>query len=173
MSDPKERRSILLDEAQKLRELVERVIARLESAEPDPGLRSEIDELREKVIELLQGMEEVRMEDIMEKVKQHTADARKKFEDVLGTIGPSLDELLRKVRCGVSQTGHEKLSRKAHGIFGDWFGGDAISRDGLMAIIMSEDLTSEYFETMRRRNWSDQGIQESLDVLRQILLSRI
>src|SRR5208283_1612904 len=99
----------------------------------------------------------VRMEDIMEKVKQHTADARKKFQDVLGNIGPSLDE----------------LSRKAHGIFGDWFGKDAISRDGLKAAIMSEDFASEYYETMRRRNWSDQGIQESLDVLRQILLSRI
>jgi hypothetical protein len=157
MSDPKERKSILLDEAKKIRELVDRVIARLESAEPDPGLRSEIDELKEKVIELLQGMEEVRMEDIMEKVKQHTADARKKFQDVLGNIGPSLDE----------------LSRKAHGIFGDWFGKDTISRDGLKAAIMSEDLASEYYETMRRRNWSDQGIQESLDVLRQILLSRI
>lgn len=157
MSDPRETKSILLEEAQRLRELVERVISRLESAEPDPGLRSEIDDLREKVIELLQGMEEVRMEDIMEKVKQHTADARKKFQDVLGNIGPSLDE----------------LSRKAHGIFGDLFGKDEIGRDGLKAVIMSEDLASEYFETMRRRNWGDQGIRESLNVLRQILLSRI
>ncbi len=157
MSDPKERKSILLEEAKKIRELVDRAISRLESAEPDPGLRSEIDELKEKVIELLQDMEEVRMEDIMEKVKQHTADARKKFQDVLGNTGPSLDE----------------LSRKAHGIFGDWFGKDAIGRDGLKAVIMSEDLASEYFEAMRRRNWSAQGIQESLDVLRQILLSRI
>lgn len=157
MSDPRERKSILLEEAQRLRELVERVISRLESAEPDPGLRSEIDDLREKVIELLQGMEEVRMEDIMEKVKQHTADARKKFQDVLGNIGPSLDE----------------LSRKAHGIFGDLLGKDEIGRDGLKAVIMSEDLASEYFETMHRRNWGDQGIRESLDVLRQILLSRI
>ncbi len=157
MSDPKERKSVLLEEAKKLREIVERVIARLESGEPDLGLRTEIDELREKVIELLQGMEEVRMEDIMEKVKQHTADARKKFQDILGNIGPSLDE----------------LSRKAQGVIGDWFGKDAISRDGLKAVIMSQDLASEYFETMRRRNWSDQGIQESLDVLRQILLSRI
>ena len=54
------------------------------------------------------------MEDIMEKVKQHTADARKKFQDVLGNVGPSLDE----------------LSRKAHGIFGDLFGKDEICRDG-------------------------------------------
>jgi hypothetical protein len=157
MSDPEERKSILLEEAKKLRELVDSVIARLEGAEPDPGLRSEIDELKEKVIELLQGMEEVRMEDIIEKVRQHTADAGKKFQDVLGNIGPSIDE----------------LSRKAHGIFGDWFGKDAIGRDDLKAVIMSEDLASEYFETLRRRNWSDRGMQESLDVLRQILLSRI
>jgi phage-related protein len=42
-------------------------------------------------------MEEARMEDIIEKVKQHTADAGKKFQDVLGNVGPSIDELLRKV----------------------------------------------------------------------------
>ena len=36
MSDPKERKSILLEEAKRLRELVDSVIARLESAEPDP-----------------------------------------------------------------------------------------------------------------------------------------
>ncbi len=157
MSDPEERKSILLEEAKKLRELVDSVIARLEGAEPDPRLRSEVDELKEKVVELLQGMEEARMEDIIEKVKQHTADAGKKFQDVLGNIGPSLDE----------------LSRKAHGIFGDWFGKDAIGRDDLKAVIMSEDLASEYFETLRRRDWSDRGMRESLDVLRQILLSRI
>jgi hypothetical protein len=157
MSDPDERKSILLEEAKKLRELLDSVIARLESAEPDPGLRSEIDELKEKVIELLQGMEEVRLEDIMEKVKRHTADAKKKFQDALGNIGPSIDE----------------LSRKAHTIFGDLFGRDAIGRDDLKAVIMSEDLASEYFEILRRRNWSDRGMRESLDVLRQILLSRI
>lgn len=157
MSDPEERKSILLEEAKILRELVDSVIARLESAEPDPRLRSEVDELKEKVVELLQGMEEARMEDIMEKVKQHTADAGKKFQDVLGNIGPSLDE----------------LSRKAHTIFGDWFGKDAIGREDLKAVIMSEDLASEYFETLRRRDWSDRGMRESLDVLRQILLSRI
>ena len=156
MSNAKERKSILLEEAKKLRELVGHLIDRLERGEQDPGLRSEIDELREKIIELLHDMEEVRMEDIVEKVKQRTADAGKKFHDVLGNIGPSLDE----------------LSRKAQGILGDWFGRDTISRDDLKAVIMSEDFTSEYFEAMRRRNWSDQGIQESLDVLRQILLSR-
>jgi hypothetical protein len=157
MSDPEEKKSILLEEARKLRELVDRVIARLECGEPAEGLSREIDELREKIIELLQGMEDVRMEDVVEKVKQHTADARKKFQDVLGNMGSSLDE----------------LSRKAQGIFGDWFGKDATCREGIKAIIMSEDLTAEYFETMRRRNWNDRGIQESLDVLRQIFLSRI
>ena len=156
MSDAKERKSILLEEAKKLRELVGHLIDRLESGEPDPGLRSEIDELREKVIELVRGMETVRMEDVVEKVKQHAADARKKFQDVLGNIGSSLDE----------------LSSKGHSILGDWLGKDTTCRDDLKAIIMSADLTAEYFETMRRRNWSDQGIQESLDVLRQILLSR-
>lgn len=157
MSDPKGRKSILLEEAARLRELVDRVIARLESGEPAETLRSEIDELREKVIELCQGMEQVRMEDVVEKVKQHAADAGKKFQDVLGNIGPSLDE----------------LSRKGQSILGDWLGKETMSRDGLKAIIMSADLTEEYFETMRRRDWSDQGIKESLDVLRQILLSRI
>ena len=157
MSDPKERKSILLEEAGKLRELVDRVIARLESGETAETLRSEIDELREKVIELVRGMETVRMEDVMEKVKQHAADARKKFQDVLGNIGSSLDE----------------LSSKGHSILGDWLGKDTTCRDDLKAIIMSADLTAEYFETMRLRNWSDQGIQESLDILRQILISRI
>jgi|SRR5208283_199845 len=156
MCDPKGRKPILLEEARKLRELMDRVIARLECGEPAERLSSEIDELREKVIELLQGMEDVRMEYVVEKVKQHAADARKKFQDVLGNIGTSLDE----------------LSRKGQSILGDWFGKDATCRDDLKAIIMSPDLTAEYFETMRRRNWSDQGIQESLDVLRQILLSR-
>ena len=157
MSDPKERKSILLEEAGKLRELVDRVIARLESGETAETLRSEIDELREKVIELVRGMETVRMEDVVEKVKQHAADARKKFQDVLGNIGSSLDE----------------LSSKGQSILGDWLGKDTTCRDDLKAIIMSADLTAEYFETMRLRNWSDQGIQESLDVLREILLSRI
>ncbi|HIJ76279.1 MAG TPA: hypothetical protein HPP81_06135 [Deltaproteobacteria bacterium] len=157
MFDPNERKSILLEEAGKLRDLVDRVIARLESGEPADALCSEIDELREKVIELLQGMEDVRMEDVVKKVKQQAADARKKFQDVLGNIGSSVDE----------------LSRKGQSILGDWFGKETTCRDGLKAIIMSADLTAEYFETMRRRNWSDQGIKESLDVLRQILLSRI
>jgi hypothetical protein len=157
MSDPKERNSILLEEAGKLRELVDRVIARLESGETAETLRGEIDDLREKVIELVRGMEAVRMEDVVEKVKQHAADARKKFQDVLGNIGSSLDE----------------LSSKGQSILGDWLGKDTTCRDHLKAVIMSADLTAEYFETMRLRNWSDQGIQESLDVLRQILLSRI
>jgi predicted nuclease with TOPRIM domain len=157
MSEQKEEKSVLLEEAKKLRELVECVIARLESGEPGPALRNEIEELRERVIELLQRMEDVRMEDIMEKVKQHTTDARKKFQDVLSNIGPSLDE----------------ASRKAQRIVGDWFSGDATSREELKAVIMSEDFTAEYFQTMRSRNWNDQGIRESLDVLRQILLSRI
>ena len=95
------------------------------------------------------------MEEITEKVREHTADARKKVQDVLGNIGSSFDE----------------LSRKAQDVFGDWFGKSATGRDELKAIIMSEKLTAEYFETMRKRNWTDQGIQESLDVLRQILLS--
>ncbi len=156
MPEAKERKSIFLEEARKLRDLVDRVIARLERGEPAEKLSSEVDELREKVIELLQGMEDVRMEDVVENVKQHAADARKKFQDVLGNIGISLDE----------------LSRKGQSIVGDWFSKDATFRDAFKAIIMSPDLTAEYFETMRRRNWSDQGIQESLDVLRQILLSR-
>jgi len=156
MSESKERKSILLEEARKLRELVDRVIARLEGGEPAETLNSEIDELRERVIELLQGLEDVRMEDGVEKLKKHAANARKKFQDVLGNLGTSLDE----------------LSRKGQSIFGDWFGKEPTCQEALKAIIMSSDLTAEYFETMRRRNWSDQGIQESLDVLRQILLSR-
>ncbi|MFZ0927229.1 MAG: hypothetical protein WAN11_01430 [Syntrophobacteraceae bacterium] len=156
MSEAKGKKSILLEEARKLRELVDRVIARLESGEPTERLSSEIEELRVRVIELLHGMEDVRMEDGVEKLKQHAADARKKFQDVLGNLGTSLDE----------------LSRKGQSIFGDWFGKEPTCQEALKAIIMSPDLTSEYFETMRRRNWSDQGIQESLDVLRQILLSR-
>jgi hypothetical protein len=156
MSDAKGRESILLEEARKLKELVDRMIARLECGEPAERLSSEIDELRQKVIELLQGIEDIRMEDVVEKVKQQAADATKKIQDVLGNIGPSLDE----------------LSRKGQSILGDWLGKDTTCRDDLKAMIMSPDLTAEYFETMRRRNWSDQGIQESLDVLRQILLSR-
>jgi|GEM_PF-2105082 hypothetical protein len=157
MSDPKERKSILLEEAGKLRELVDRVIARLESGEPAETLSSEIAELKERVIELLRGMEDVRMEDVVEKVKQHAAGARKKFQDALGNIGSSLDELYSK----------------GQSILGERFGKNATCRDDLKAIIMSADLTAEYFEAMRRRNWSDQGIQESLDVLRQIFLSKI
>ncbi|SPF45933.1 hypothetical protein SBDP1_580022 [Syntrophobacter sp. SbD1] len=162
MTDRKERKSFLLDEAKKLRELLDQVIVRLESGEGGPagsgaGHRTEIDEFREKIIELLQRIEEIQMEEIMEKVRERTADASKKVQDVLGNIGLSFDD----------------LSRKAQDVFGDWFGKCAISRDELKAIIMSEKLTAEYFETMRRRNWTDQGIQESLDVLRQILLSRI
>jgi len=156
MCDPKGRKPILLEEARKLREFMDRLIARLECGEPAERLSSEIGELREKVIELLQGMEDVRMEYVVEKVKQLAADARRKSQDVLGNIGTSLDE----------------LSRKGQSILGDWFGKDATFRDDLKAIIMSPDLAAEYFETMRRRNWTDQGIQESLDVLRQILLSR-
>ncbi len=157
MSEPNGKKSILLEEARKLREIVDRVIARLESGEQAETLCSEIDELREKVIELLQGMEDVRMEDVVEKVKLHAADAGKKFQDLLGNIGSSFDE----------------LSRKGQSALGNWFGRDATRRDDFKAVIMSPDLSAEYFETMRRRNWNDQGIQESLDALRQILLSRI
>ena len=162
MPNQREKESILLKEAKRLRELLDRVTARLESGkggctDTGAGVRGEIDESREKIIELLQGMEEVRMEDIMEKVRKHTGDAGRKFQEFAGNIGPSLDE----------------LSRKAQGMFDGWFGRDAISREDLKAIIMSDSLAAEYFETMRRRNWTDQGIQESLYVLRQIVLSSL
>jgi hypothetical protein len=150
MSDQKGKRSILLEEAEKLREILDSVIAGLESGETSAALHREIDELKGKIFELLQGMKEARVEDVL-------GDTKKKFQDAIGNVGSSLDE----------------LSQKAQGIFSNWFDRDTIGRDQIRAIIMSEELTREYFEMMRRRNWSEQGIRESLDVLRQVLLSRI
>ena len=158
MCNQSDKESILLREAKKLREILDGVIARLESGEGTcAGFRSEVDELRGKIIELLQGMEELRMEDIVEKLRKHTADAGKKFQEFAGSFGSSFDE----------------MSRKAQGIFGEWFGKGSLSREELKAMIMSEGLAAEYFETMRKRNWTDPGIQESLDVFRQILLSML
>jgi hypothetical protein len=50
---------------------------------------------------------------------------------------------------------------------------DRKEKESIKPTIMSEDLEAEHFGAMYRRNWSDQGMLESLDVLRQTLLSGI
>jgi hypothetical protein len=162
MSDEKEaRRSVLLAEAKALKELLEKIIFRLESGETVDALRSEIEEMKTKIVELLQKIDSAQLDEFINQIKQYAAEASKRtreiFSDLLGPTVSTFEDLRRK--------GEEALRKFASGE------SDTIGREELKKKVLTPEFTTRFYDELRKRNWDDKGIQEALEVVCKIITS--